>query len=65
MAEIKREERDRAEGEDEGGEAYAEEPSEADTSGDGPGRTGVVRTGGPPPPPEPPGVTIGDRLDEL
>ncbi len=65
MAEIKREERDRAEGEDGVGEAYAEEPSESDTSGDGPGRTGVVRAGGPPPPPEPPGVTIGDRLDEL
>ena len=40
MAEIKGG-RGRAEGEDDVGEAYAEEPSEVDASGDGPGRTGL------------------------
>src|SRR6266508_998699 len=65
MAEIKKEERERDEGEEEVGEAYAEEPSEADASGDGPGRTGVAQAGRPPQAPEQPDVTIGDRLGEL
>src|SRR6266498_3831846 len=65
MAEIKKEERERAEGEEEVGEAYAEEPSEADASGDGPGGTGVAQAGRPPQAPEQPDVTIGDRLGKL
>ena len=65
MAEIKKEEGERAEGEDEVGEAYAEEPSEADASGDGPAGTGVAQAGRPPQAPEQPDVTIGDRLGEL
>src|SRR6266536_707716 len=65
MAEIKKEERERAGGEEEVGEAYAEEPSEADASGDGPGGTGVAQAGRPPQAPEQPDVTIGDRLGKL
>jgi acetyl-CoA carboxylase carboxyltransferase component len=60
MAELKKEE-----GEEEVGEAYAEEPSDGDASGDGAGRSGAVRTGHAPEAPEQVAPTIGDRLEQL
>jgi acetyl-CoA carboxylase carboxyltransferase component len=60
MAELKKEE-----GEEEVGEAYAEEPSDGDASGDGAGPSGAVRTGRPHEAAEQAAPTIGDRLEQL
>src|SRR5712691_3368378 len=64
MADTK-EEREQTEGEEEVGEAYAEEPQDGEASGDGPGRSGSVRTAPPPEAPEQPVSTARDRLEEL
>jgi acetyl-CoA carboxylase carboxyltransferase component len=64
MAETK-EERERAEGQDEVGEAYAEEAPDADASGDGPGRAGAIRTHRSVETREPHRAGAEDRLDQL
>src|SRR5437773_2222673 len=62
MAEAKAQ-RDQGTGEEEVGEAYAEEPSEGEPSGDGSGRSSSRAA--PAPPAEEPSTEAGDRLEDL